>query len=63
MQVSIQTTQGLFIVPDHKEAELVYWLQQNAIKAGQQQVYEQGQTVSQDVYSGRQLLSENEYRR
>ena len=57
MQITIQTRAGLFIVPESKEMELVQWLQQNAIKAGQQAVYEQGQTISQN-YTGRQLLSE-----
>jgi len=61
MQITIQTRVGLFIVPETKESELVMWLQQNAIKAGQQQVYEQGQTISQS-YTGRQLLSETEYK-
>lgn len=58
MQITIQTRVGLFIVPESKEMELVHWLQQNAIKAGQQAVYEQGQTISQS-YTGRQLLSED----
>lgn len=58
MQITIQTRAGLFIVPETKESELVMWLQQNAIKAGQQAVYEQGQTISQS-YTGRQLLSED----
>lgn len=57
MQITIQTRAGLFIVPDSKEAELIMWLQQNAIKAGQQTVYEQGTTVSAN-YTGRQLLGE-----
>lgn len=59
MQITIQTTQGLWIVPDSKEAELIHWLQQNAIKAGQQAVYEQGHTVARDVYTGRQLINED----
>ena len=58
MQITIQTRVGLFIVPETKESELIMWLQQNAIKAGQQAVYEQGQTISQS-YTGRQLLSED----
>jgi hypothetical protein len=57
MQITIQTRAGLFIVPESKEMELVHWLQQNSIKAGQETVYEQGQTISQN-YTGRQLLSE-----
>jgi hypothetical protein len=58
MQITIQTRVGLFIVPETKESELIMWLQQNAVKAGQQTVYEQGQTISQS-YTGRQLLSED----
>lgn len=57
MQITIQTRAGLFIVPEHKEAELIMWLQNNAVKAGQQTVYEQ--TISRDGYMGRQLLSED----
>jgi hypothetical protein len=62
MQITIQTRAGLFIVPDSKEMELVNWLQQNAIKTGNQTVYEQGQTVSQNPYTGRQLISEGVYK-
>lgn len=58
MQITIQTRAGLFIVPDSKETELIIWLTNNAIKAGQQTVYEQGQTVSQTPYTGRQLINE-----
>jgi hypothetical protein len=58
MQITIQTRAGLFIVPESKEADLVMWLSNNAIKAGQQAVYEQGQTISQN-YTGRQLISED----
>lgn len=59
MQISIQTIRGLFVVPSEKEMELISWLERNAVKAGQQAVYEQGQTVSRDGYAGRQLISEN----
>ena len=58
MQITIQTRAGLFIVPEHKEADLVMWLTNNAIKAGQQTVYEQGQTITQNTYTGRQLINE-----
>lgn len=61
MQITIQTRVGLFIVPESKESDLIMWLQTNAIKAGQQAVYEQGQTISRDGYAGRQLLSENRF--
>ena len=49
---------GLFVVPHEKEAELINWLERNAVKAGQQTVYEQGQTISRDSYTGRQLINE-----
>jgi len=58
MQISIQTMRGLFVVPHEKEAELINWLERNAIKAGQQTVYEQGQTITQNTYTGRQLINE-----
>jgi hypothetical protein len=62
MQITIQTRAGLFIVPDNKESDLIIWLTNNAIKAGQQTVYEQGQTISTDGYAGRQLISEGTFR-
>jgi hypothetical protein len=58
MQISIQTMRGLFVVPSEKEAELINWLINNAVKAGQQTVYEQGQTITQNTYTGRQLINE-----
>lgn len=58
MQISIQTMRGLFVVPHEKEAELISWLEHNAVKAGQQTVYEQGQTITQNTYTGRQLINE-----
>ena len=60
MQITVQTQAGLFIIPESKESDFVLWLQQNAIKAGQQAVYEQGQTINTDNNSSvRQLLNEN----
>jgi|LauGreDrversion4_2_1035121.scaffolds.fasta_scaffold00233_20 hypothetical protein len=59
MQITVQTRVGLFIIPDSKESDFIVWLQQNAIKAGNQAVYEQGQTISQSGYTGRQLISED----
>ena len=58
MQISIQTMRGLFVVPHEKEMELISWLERNAVKAGQQTVYEQGQTITQNTYTGRQLINE-----
>ncbi len=60
MQITIQTRAGLFIVPESKEPDLIVWLQQNAIRAGQQTVYEQGSTISNNTYTGRQLLGETQ---
>jgi hypothetical protein len=58
MQISIQTIKGLFVVPHEKEMELISWLEHNAIKAGGQPVYEQGHTITQNPYTGRQLINE-----
>lgn len=57
MQIVINTINGTYVVPQEKESSLIMWLQQNAIKAGQQQVSEQSQQTNQ--YTGRQLLSED----
>lgn len=59
MQIVINTMQGTFIVPSEKQAELVYWLQNNAIKAGQQTVREE--VVQSGNYTGRQLINEGGY--
>lgn len=55
MQIIINTIAGTFLVPSHKETELIHWLQNNAVKAGQQSVQEQGGSQN---YAGRQLISE-----
>ena len=56
MQIVINTIQGTYVVPADKEASLIAWLQQNAIKVGQQPVHEhQGHSS----YTGRQLISED----
>jgi hypothetical protein len=60
MQIVINTIQGTFIVPSEKQSELIYWLQNNAIKAGQEPVREQVQQNG-NTYTGRQLISEQNY--
>jgi hypothetical protein len=40
MEITIQTMQGTFIVPQNKVSELIMWLQANAINANQQAVRE-----------------------
>lgn len=56
MQIVIHTIEGTFLVPTEKQAELIHWLNMNAIKAGGNQVREQ--TINQNSV-GRQLLSED----
>lgn len=57
MEIVITTIQGTFIVPADKHASLIMWLQQNAIKAGEQPVKEQTNPASS--YPGRQLIFES----
>ena len=52
--------QGTFLVPLEKQSELVYWLQNNAIKTGQEPVREQA-NQGNSGYMGRQLISEGGY--
>jgi hypothetical protein len=59
MQIVIQTIQGTYIVPTDKQAELILWLQNNAVKAGAHNVRE---NTDQQTYSGQQLITE-EYNR
>ena len=58
MQIIVQTIAGTFVVPPEKESLLILWLQNNAVKVGQQPVTE----TQNSGYTGRQLLSENDYR-
>ena len=55
MSISINTSHGTFIVPSEKEAALIMWLQNHAVKIGQQMVREQGQDQSGE---GRFLINE-----
>lgn len=57
MQIVIHTINGTYLVPPEKEASLISWLEQHAIKAGQRPVTEQNQQTG--IYTGRQLLSED----
>lgn len=57
MQIIIHTINGTYLVPPEKEAGLIAWLDQHAIKAGQRTVSEQSQQAN--PYTGKQLLSED----
>ena len=57
MQIVINTIEGTFVIPKEKEADLIYWLKQNANRINGASVWEQH---NQTAYStGRQLLNEN----
>jgi hypothetical protein len=60
MQIIINTIAGTFLVPSHKESDLIHWLESNAVKTGQQPVQEQGGSQN---YTGRQLISEGTFKR
>jgi hypothetical protein len=53
METTIQTINGTYIVPKQKEAELLQWLQNNAIRQGQQNLGE-----LKGNYNGQQLIGE-----
>ena len=55
MNITVSTSHGTFIVPSEKESALIHWLQQHAIKTGQQTVREQSQ---EQAGEGRYLISE-----
>ena len=50
--MNINTTNGTYVVSFEKEAALIQWLEQNAVKVGQQQtvIREQSKDTSQAVY-------------
>jgi hypothetical protein len=58
MDIIINTIQGTFVVPQHKQQELIQWLINNTVKVGQEPVREQFQSNGTG-YTGRQLLSED----
>ena len=58
MQIVINTIQGTFIVPADKQADLIYWLQNNAIKTGQEPVREQVGNQGTAAHLGRHLINE-----
>lgn len=54
MQIVINTIDGTFIVPAEKQAELIFWLRNNAIKIGQEDVREQANSS----FPGTRLINE-----
>jgi hypothetical protein len=54
MEIIVNTIAGTYIVPREKADQLIAWLQQNAVKQGQQPIGE----VQQGQYTGRQLINE-----
>ena len=57
-QTTVNTINGMYIIPTEKQAAFLAWLQQNAVKAGAQpSVYEN--TQSRESSMVRQLISEN----
>lgn len=59
MQITITTQRGVFLVPREKEMELISWLEINAVKAGQQAVYE-NTSQGQANPNIRQLITERD---
>lgn len=59
MQITITTQRGVFIVPREKEMDLINWLENNAVRANQQTVFEN--TTQQPVRPNvRQLITERD---
>jgi len=56
MQITINTLQGTFVVPSEKEAQLIAWLQANAVKLGAQTNITEVRTNDTN-YQGTQLLN------
>lgn len=54
MEIIVNTINGTYIVPRERADELMTWLQQNAIKQGQQPIGE----IKEGSYTGRQLINE-----
>jgi hypothetical protein len=56
MEITVNTIYGTFIVPREKADQLLAWLQQNAVKAGQQPIRETSN--DNQGFTGRQLINE-----
>lgn len=56
MEITVNTILGTFIVPREKTDQLLTWLQQNAIKTGQQPIRETSN--DNNNFTGRQLINE-----
>lgn len=61
MQIVIHTIAGTFLVPEHKQADLVFWLEQNAVRANTNPVSERRDSFeSRSTRTAvRELLTEN----
>lgn len=58
MEITVNTIYGTFIVPKEKSDQLIVWLQQNAVKAGQQPIRETATSSDNQNFPGRQLIHE-----
>jgi len=60
MEIIVNTIYGTYIVPREKTDQLLTWLQQNGIKAGQEPIRETFQTSNNNNqnFIGRQLINE-----
>lgn len=56
MEITVNTIYGTFIVPKEKTDQLLTWLMQNAVKAGQQPIRETSN--DNQGFTGRQLINE-----
>jgi len=45
MQIVINTNEGTFVVPTERQAELIYWLKNNANRVDQRPVKEQNNSA------------------
>jgi hypothetical protein len=59
MQTIIHTIQGTFIVPSDKQAALIHWLQENAVRSESVPVREQ--VTQSGGFTYRQLINEGGY--
>jgi hypothetical protein len=59
MQTVIHTIQGTFIVPSEKQAALIHWLQENAVRSESVPVREQ--VTQPGNFTNRQLINEGGY--
>lgn len=60
MQITVQTSRGVYVIPSEREVSLINWLEQNAVRLGQESVKEHRQPLwGENLDQSKYLINEN----